>query len=124
LSRHLPDLTQLGVILLFLFSSTRRPTSSKRDWSSDVCSSDLPQLMADGGLAQPYLGGDVLDAQLLVVEGVQDFDPGGIAEHPEQIGRASCRERGQGPGRGGRRDRKRRGRWQDEGHDSGMAASQ
>src|SRR5699024_11448708 len=26
---------------LFFFSSRRRHTSSKRDWSSDVCSSDL-----------------------------------------------------------------------------------
>src|SRR5699024_11944722 len=26
---------------LFFFSSRRRNTSSKRDWSSDVCSSDL-----------------------------------------------------------------------------------
>src|SRR5699024_11993913 len=31
-----------GVILfLFFFSSRRRHTRSKRDWSSDVCSSDL-----------------------------------------------------------------------------------
>src|SRR5207249_4996273 len=28
-------------ILLFFFSSRRRHTRSKRDWSSDVCSSDL-----------------------------------------------------------------------------------
>src|SRR5699024_11864806 len=27
---------------LFFFSSRRRHTRSKRDWSSDVCSSDLP----------------------------------------------------------------------------------
>src|SRR5699024_12191278 len=27
--------------ILFFFSSRRRHTSSKRDWSSDVCSSDL-----------------------------------------------------------------------------------
>src|SRR5699024_11766095 len=29
------------IISLFFFSSRRRHTSSKRDWSSDVCSSDL-----------------------------------------------------------------------------------
>src|SRR6266513_2266165 len=29
------------LIVLFFFSSRRRHTSSKRDWSSDVCSSDL-----------------------------------------------------------------------------------
>src|SRR5699024_6766162 len=28
-------------IIIFFFSSRRRHTSSKRDWSSDVCSSDL-----------------------------------------------------------------------------------
>src|SRR5699024_11640932 len=30
----------------FFFSSRRRHTSSKRDWSSDVCSSDLPKQIA------------------------------------------------------------------------------
>src|SRR5699024_11863524 len=35
---------------LFFFSSRRRHTRSKRDWSSDVCSSDLDQagLWTDG----------------------------------------------------------------------------
>src|SRR5699024_11980853 len=32
---------------LFFFSSRRRHTRSKRDWSSDVCSSDLAVLDAD-----------------------------------------------------------------------------
>src|SRR5699024_11991489 len=32
--------------LMFFFSSRRRHTSSKRDWSSDVCSSDLLHLLA------------------------------------------------------------------------------
>src|SRR5207249_6451768 len=30
---------------VFFFSSRRRHTRSKRDWSSDVCSSDLPELV-------------------------------------------------------------------------------
>src|SRR6266508_3634254 len=30
-----------GITLLFFFSSRRRHTSWPRDWSSDVCSSDL-----------------------------------------------------------------------------------
>src|SRR6266513_2765275 len=30
------------IIMFFFFSSRRRHTRSKRDWSSDVCSSDLP----------------------------------------------------------------------------------
>src|SRR5699024_12100330 len=33
---------------LFFFSSRRRHTSSKRDWSSDVCSSDLVALTVLG----------------------------------------------------------------------------
>src|SRR5690606_39763642 len=33
-----------GFILFFFLSSRRRHTSFSRDWSSDVCSSDLPQL--------------------------------------------------------------------------------
>src|SRR5699024_11574099 len=31
----------VGCVLIFFFSSRRRHTRSKRDWSSDVCSSDL-----------------------------------------------------------------------------------
>src|SRR2546421_6830633 len=33
-----------GVSVFFFFSSRRRHTRSDRDWSSDVCSSDLVQL--------------------------------------------------------------------------------
>src|SRR6266513_6291488 len=32
----------LILVYFFFFSSRRRHTRSKRDWSSDVCSSDLP----------------------------------------------------------------------------------
>src|SRR5699024_11264878 len=32
-------------VLYFFFSSRRRHTRSKRDWSSDVCSSDLSALV-------------------------------------------------------------------------------
>src|SRR5271167_3481927 len=38
----------------FFFSSRRRHTRSKRDWSSDVCSSDLLDMGADGVLI-PYI---------------------------------------------------------------------
>src|SRR5699024_11648955 len=34
----------------FFFSSRRRHTRSKRDWSSDVCSSDLKEVAAKDGL--------------------------------------------------------------------------
>src|SRR5260221_1145656 len=47
-----PQLTQC--VLLFFFSSRRRHTRSLCDWSSDVCSSDLPQALspADGALQE------------------------------------------------------------------------
>src|SRR5699024_11847606 len=35
------------LLYCFLFSSRRRHTRSKRDWSSDVCSSDLELAPAD-----------------------------------------------------------------------------
>src|SRR5699024_11708801 len=37
----------LGEGYFFFFSSRRRHTRSKRDWSSDVCSSDLGDPLAD-----------------------------------------------------------------------------
>src|SRR2546421_2692689 len=40
------DLLCLVLIVVFFFSSRRRHTRSDRDWSSDVCSSDL---RGDGG---------------------------------------------------------------------------
>src|SRR6266496_1632956 len=40
--------------IFFFFSSRRRHTRSLRDWSSDVCSSDLRGVvMADGALSVP-----------------------------------------------------------------------
>src|SRR5207247_3865593 len=38
------DHTHMFCCLLFFFSSRRRHTRSTRDWSSDVCSSDLGEL--------------------------------------------------------------------------------
>src|SRR5207249_8643013 len=35
-------------VLFFFFSSRRRHTRSKRDWSSDVCSSDLGKVHGHG----------------------------------------------------------------------------
>ena len=45
-----------------------------------------PELMAHGGLAQLHRVGDVLHAQLVIVERVQDLDAGGVAKYPEQVG--------------------------------------
>src|SRR5699024_11462982 len=74
----------------FFFSSRRRHTRSKRDWSSDVCSSDLVgHLRLDprpGAVvaAAARCGARVVEA--LLQEGHPAL-PGG------EIGRASCRER-------------------------------
>src|SRR2546421_3756675 len=87
----------------FFFSSRRRHTRSDRDWSSDVCSSDLEEIPArmqaraaddlkkmvtdrlvDAGLVYEGARGFVTPRRLsLFVQGVP----------ARQIGRASCRER-------------------------------
>src|SRR5699024_12014824 len=43
----------LSYLCCFFFSSRRRHTRSKRDWSSDVCSSDLG---GQGGADPPVVG--------------------------------------------------------------------
>src|SRR5207247_3321390 len=48
---------------LFFFSSRRRHTRSTRDWSSDVCSSDL-ELTADAVVVGSGAGGSVVAAEL------------------------------------------------------------
>src|SRR5690554_1223784 len=39
---------------LFFFSSRRRHTRCGRDWSSDVCSSDLPKIVPEKRLGTAY----------------------------------------------------------------------
>src|SRR5699024_11298332 len=91
----------------FFFSSRRRHTRSKRDWSSDVCSSDLIGAGLQDGHRFPHGGAggdDVLDdndavavlggvahcaAALAVVLHLFAVEEIGLIE----IGRASCRER-------------------------------
>src|SRR5437868_10574893 len=40
-------------LFFFFFSSRRRHTRSKRDWSSDVCSSDLDSVLSGRGVDDP-----------------------------------------------------------------------
>src|SRR5699024_11722024 len=94
----------------FLFSSRRRHTRSKRDWSSDVCSSDLART--------GYTGEDGFELMIYNADATKlwqlfsdhdDVTPCGLASRDSlrleagmplygnelsQIGRASCRERG------------------------------
>src|SRR5207247_11151103 len=47
------------VVVFFFFSSRRRHTRSTRDWSSDVCSSDLISWRALRGKAATDPGGEI-----------------------------------------------------------------
>src|SRR5699024_11683017 len=79
----------------FFFSSRRRHTRSKRDWSSDVCSSDLaPESLAANDPMRPVV-------TKLAADYKEKFkaDATTFIGHPSdamlliEIGRASCRER-------------------------------
>src|SRR5699024_11543037 len=101
-------------VSFFFFSSRRRHTRSKRDWSSDVCSSDLSERVPDGAKRPVLLVLGVMIA-CVIVDGVGHalvgtlhlalyLDMIGTAE----IGRASCRERVEMVGVGGRREKQDR----------------
>src|SRR5699024_12231792 len=87
-------------VTIFFFSSRRRHTRSKRDWSSDVCSSDL-QLSADTADDEAGTGTAPGREQHLSLPGGENlpFLLGSKVLRtdriPAQIGRASCRERGE-----------------------------
>src|SRR5690606_40043709 len=76
--RGLVSLNQGSKEIIFFFSSRRRHTRFSRDWSSDVCSSDLEQFRV--GLS------------LVVIE-IDDTGHGIPEDKLAKIGRASCRER-------------------------------
>src|SRR5690606_8878095 len=69
----------LKLLFLFFFSSRRLHTSFSRDWSSDVCSSDLAmQLLATGVPIWQVVGGvmgvTAAEAQELGAKGQVSFD--------------------------------------------------
>src|SRR5690349_6714 len=70
----------------FLFSSRSRHTSSLRDWSSDVCSSDLGDGIESRRAVDPAFSAES------VMDIVLDLVRHALTECV-QIGRASCRER-------------------------------
>src|SRR5699024_12178088 len=69
---------------LFFFSSRRRHTRSKRDWSSDVCSSDL-DLMA--GQLSPIIG------QLIEQKLARSFIHSSLSRSEERRVGKECRSR-------------------------------
>src|SRR6266513_4674998 len=52
------------MVTLFFFSSRRRHTRSKRDWSSDVCSSDLETVIREDKRLSTALTENPLDPEL------------------------------------------------------------
>src|SRR5699024_11680117 len=83
-------LVDFGLRGLFFFSSRRRHTRSKRDWSSDVCSSDLrsPLRTKANRLASSRLGANTSSPMLS-----QSGSCTKTLKDLSKIGRASCRER-------------------------------
>src|SRR5690625_7628962 len=89
------------LLMCFFFSSRRRHTRWPRDWSSDVCSSDLADDAA--GLAEAQrIGNAVVDDLSLTTPTTFSGDPTTREKlwhvRKGQIGRASCRERVQNSG--------------------------
>src|SRR2546428_10513262 len=63
----------------FFFSSRRRHTRSDRDWSSDVCSSDLDRPAGRGGPAD--VGARHVEPDLRGQQADRGRDPGGRGEN-------------------------------------------
>src|SRR5438128_7116676 len=84
---NIHEMTIMGVVslLLFFFSSRRRHTRCYRDWSSDVCSSDLVRDRLCQIIRQHNLDPTLVKAYAV------DFCKTKALR--EEIGRASCRER-------------------------------
>src|SRR3712207_8389731 len=96
--------------IYFVFSSRIRHTRYWRDWSSDVCSSDLEiqiGVIYDVMHAELYTAqrgrGAILNGEPIRVSGLTDMRQATVEAgwsprlppEPYKIGRASCRERGQ-----------------------------
>src|SRR5690625_7823861 len=80
---------------MFFFSSRRRHTRWPRDWSSDVCSSDLDSRVVETEQIVPLLD-ELSDPLIVLFEEIFDLlDAACGVEVEFQIGRASCRERGE-----------------------------
>src|SRR5687768_13404914 len=84
----------LCFLFFFFFSSRRRHTRCSRDWSSDVCSSDLGQIGSQANFTKRFGWGNIS----LGGSGNQSISDGSVQLTApsftiSQIGRASCRER-------------------------------
>src|SRR5437868_11932119 len=95
-----------STILFFFFSSRRRHTRSKRDWSSDVCSSDLPYhepairqgvttyIIGQDGVAMAPASPPVLDYMRRYTAGFNgNFPTPGLSRSEERRVGKECRSR-------------------------------
>src|SRR2546429_2713950 len=88
---------------VFFFSSRRRHTRCSRDWSSDVCSSDLVSPDSSFNTAVSFAtntnwqgyGGETTMSYLTQMVGLTVQNFASAASGRPEIGRASCRERGE-----------------------------
>src|SRR5690625_5540500 len=81
-------------VFFFFFSSRRRHTRWPRDWSSDVCSSDLTDRLAELVCTNSFKSEELTNAHGLLKSEMRAL--GSIllesALEAREIGRASCRE--------------------------------
>src|SRR3989449_4263572 len=86
----------------FFFSSRRRHTRCSRDWSSDVCSSDLRRFGGRWARATTHehstgrrrtMNTEKTEYQLIMEAGDELRRRGLMPTPAREIGRASCRER-------------------------------
>src|SRR5699024_11694435 len=94
-------LTFKCLMTMYFFSSRKRHTISKRDWSSDVCSSDLTGYFMAKVMRTAVPAAALIVSYILFVHLL-----GGQLQlnhaQTSKIGRASCRERVWGSGVHGR----------------------
>src|SRR5207249_9413549 len=82
----------------FFFSGRRRHTRSKRDWSSDVCSSDLAIRRAPDGVTvvshDAFVQSRPVNRSVIVVARDRLDQARVVGFAAREIGRAACRESG------------------------------
>src|SRR5690606_41063405 len=106
-------------VVFFFFSSRRRHTRFSRDWSSDVCSSDLrgcwETLIGPRAIVRRYREAVARHSASPLINNLDNVTFGDIVAAMDlsdvaatEIGRASCRERVErwGGGGGGKKKRK------------------
>src|SRR5699024_11607612 len=85
-----------GIHKFFFFSSRRRHTRSKRDWSSDVCSSDLFNYGKNQKNMEEKLQNVLKSVEIIMpreLQGKQELEKIGITRSEERRVGKECRTR-------------------------------